>query len=210
MKIKFLPFLLLFIVISQQSIGQHIDIDKKVLAFLTSEEKINIEFTYKGLLFNEDSIPEPVYLKEIEVKVKEKYGDQGFADWMDKYNDSKNELWPQTFMTTLNEKLQEYKHKPQFELNNPDAEYTMKVNTSWLYFGYNVVAAKWPSKIRLELEFYKTADPDHLIFSTRIKRAMGTNNESYNLDGWSKFRRVGKAYKKAAYKLAQALKRVVD
>jgi hypothetical protein len=205
-----LIFLILITSCFSNTFSQHIKLDKKALSFLASEEKINIEFSYDGLLFNEDSIPQQVYLREIEVKVKEKYGEQGVIDWMEKFNSSKNEHWPEIFTKTLNEKMNEYKNGPQFEIDAKDATYTMRVNTKWMYFGYNVVAAKWPSKILLELTFFQTSNPKDLIYSTNIRRAMGKNNESYNLDGWSKFKRVGKAYVKGAYKLAQALKRIVD
>jgi hypothetical protein len=79
-----------------------------------------------------------------------------------------------------------------------------------MFFGYDVGVARWPSKIVLELSFYETSKPKELIYSTIIRRAMGTNNKSNNPDGWSKFLRVGKAYVKGAYKLAQAFKRIVD
>ena len=86
----------------------------------------------------------------------------------------------------------------------------MKVNTKWMYFGYNVVVGKWPSKVLLELSFYKTSNPKEIIYSTIIRRAMGKNNQSYNLEAWSKFKRVGKNYVKGAYELARVLKRAVD
>jgi hypothetical protein len=209
---KYTPIILLisFGISSQVLLAQHIKIDKKALSFLASEELVNIEFSYNQLKFNADSIPEPTYLKEIEVKVREKYGEQGVKDWMEKFNSSKQLLWPEAFTNTLNEQISEYEFSPKFEINNKNARYTLKVNTSWMYFGYNVVAAKWPSKINLELTFYETNNPQNVIISTVIRRAMGKNNQSYNLDGWSKFNRVKKAYIKGAYKLAQALKRVLD
>lgn len=194
----------------QHSHAQHIDIDKKALAFLSSEEKINIEFTYNNLFFNADNIPEDQYLKEIEAKNKEKYGDEGVEDWMDKYNTSKAEKWPEYFTTTLNAKMQEYENGPEFIINDQNLKYTLKVNTDWIYFGYNVVAAKWPSKVNMSLAFYETSNPEQIIFDTNIRRAMGKNNEAFKLDGWAKFERVGKAYVKGAYKLAQAFKRIVD
>lgn len=85
----------------------------------------------------------------------------------------------------------------------------MQVNNSWMYFGYNVVAAKWPAKAKLDLTFYESNHPEKIIYKTTIDKALGTNNEVYNLDKWSKFNRVAKAYEKGAHKLAQAFKRIV-
>ncbi len=203
-------FFVFVVSLSPKSFSQHIDIDKKALSFLTSEEKINVIFTYDGLLFNEDKMPETTYIQHVLVKVKEEEGDDGAKDWLDNYNTSKRELWPEMFLTTLNEKMSEYKQQPIFEINNTQARYTMKVNTSWMYFGYNVVIGKWPSKIDVEITFYETSDPQNILTATSIKSAMGQNKETFKFDDWAKFRRVGKAYVKAAYKLAQAFKRVVD
>jgi hypothetical protein len=122
-------FLILISTYYPNTFAQNIKLDKKALSFLASEEKINIEFTYDGLLFNEDSIPEQVYLNEIAVKVRETQGEEGVEDWMGKFNSSKNEHWPDIFTETLNQKMNEYKNGPQFEIDASDATYTMRVNT---------------------------------------------------------------------------------
>jgi len=178
--------------------AQHIDIDKKLLSFLAVEKTINILFTYDGLKFNEDNEPEEGYLEDITLGEKKRY-----------YK-SKDSIWPIKFTTTLNSKLKEYKNGPQFNIKDSTANYTMRVNNSWMYFGYNVIAAKWPAKAKLDLTFYETSNPETIIYETTIDKALGTNNEVYNLDKWSKFNRVAKAYEKGAYKLAQAFKRIVN
>lgn len=199
-----------FIFSFQLIISQHIDIDKKALAFLENEQNINIVFDYENLSFNEENIKEEDYLKEIQNKLLEDKGQEEVDEWMNIYNISKDSIWPEIFTSTLNKKLKEYKNGPKFKINNSNAKYTMKINNSWMYFGYNVVAAKWPSKVLFDITFYETKNPTNIIFKTKIDKALGTNNEVYKLDKEAKFRRVGKAYHRGAYKLAQSFKRIVD
>ncbi len=79
-----------------------------------------------------------------------------------------------------------------------------------MYFGYDVIIGKEPSKVSMTFSFFETSNPENILFTTHISRAMGTNNESYNLRSWPSFRRMGKAYIRAAYKLAQAFERILD
>ncbi|GHC55469.1 hypothetical protein [Ulvibacter litoralis] len=210
MPTKTILLLLLLAFISKISIAQHIDIDKKALAFLASEENVNVVFSFEGTEFYEDPITEEAFLKQQFDKVSERKDETVAAQWVSTYQTSKKEAWPRLFIETLNERTANYKNHPTFSSNNPSAKYTMKINTVWMYFGYNVVIGKVPAKVSMDVSFYETATPTTVLFNTTIKRAMGINNKSYDLSNWPSFKRVGKAYVKGAYKLSQALKRVLD
>lgn len=203
-------FLLLLSTTVSHLSAQHIDIDKEALSFLASEENIAITFTYNDLLFNADDTPEEIYLKEAELKYKERQGAVEAANWLQNYTTSKNKMWPEMFLETLNERVATYENGPVFNRTDSNARYTMNVNTTWMYFGYDASIIKGPSKVSMDLTFFETATPSNIIFKTTIRRAMGKNNSSDHPDGWAHFKRAGKAYVKAAYKLSQALKRVVD
>lgn len=203
--------LLVLTILSFQHLqAQHIKIDKNILSFLAIEDTIHIVFSYKDVLFEDGNVTEEEFLKNHKAIKKEHLDEEASEDWEDTYYEYKDALWRETFIKTLNEKLIEYKNAPIFVSNNNNAKYTMKVHTVWMYFGYNVIAAKWPAKLKLDLTFYKTNHPEEITYSTTIDKALGTNNEIYNLSDWPSYRRVGKAYEKGAYKLAQALKRIVD
>lgn len=190
--------------------GQHIDIDKKALSFLALQEKVNVVFTFDSLTFDADNIPETEFLQKREVEVTEWKNKDAAKEWLELYEEHKNNQWQESFLNTLNERTSEYKNAPKFERNDTTAHYTMRVNTDWMYFGYNVIVGKQPAKVSLTLSFYETENPSNILFNTEISRAMGTNNESYNLKNWPSFRRMGKAYTKAAYKLGQSFSRIVD
>lgn len=194
----------------QFSFAQHIKIDKSILSFLSQETEVNITFTYENIVFNTDSISEKEFTTLASKKETQNHGEAAGKSWLESYYNSKEAYWPEIFTTTLNEKVATYKNNPEFVLNSKEATYTMQVHTTWMYFGYNVVVGKEPAKVQLILNFYKTNEPNNIIYTTTINRALGKNNNSYNLDQWSHFSRVGKAYKKGAYKLAQSFKRILD
>jgi hypothetical protein len=205
-------FILLFIILSfQNSFGQHIDIDKKTLSFLTSEEKLNIEFTYDSLTFDNDN-KEANFLEKMKVKIATQKNENEAKEWTLNYYKFKNEIWQNTFISTLNEKMSDYENAPVFEKNLLSATYTMKVNTQWMYFGYDAGIVDRPAKVTTILTFYKTNTPNNILFTTEISRAMGTyNKEDGDGEGVGpSLNRMNKAYTTAAYKLAKALKRVVD
>ncbi len=209
-KLLLIIFFILISFNSQKSFSQHIKIDMKTLSFLAKEDTINIVFSYQDVLFEGENVSEEEFIKNHKAIKEEHLGKDTSEDWVKTYYDYKDGIWSDIFINTLNEKLSEYKNAPVFILNSTDAKYTMKVHTIWMYFGYNVIIGKVPSKVSMNLSFYETKIPETSIYTTTISRAMGLNNESYNLKDWPSFRRVGKAYVKGAYKLAQALKRIVD
>ncbi len=190
--------------------AQHIDIDKKALSFLASQERVNVVFTFDSLSFDGKKVPEAEFLQKRYVEISDWKDKEAAKEWLVLYNEHKKNQWQESFMSTLNERTAEYKNAPVFNRNDSTAKYTMQVNSDWMYFGYDVIVGKEPSKVSMTLSFYETEKPTSILFVTNISRAMGTNNESYNLRDWPSFRRMSKAYTKAGYKLAQALKRVVD
>ncbi|MBZ0327214.1 MAG: hypothetical protein K8F54_06375 [Altibacter sp.] len=211
MRYRILFFFFSLVFIFQHGRAQHIDIDKKALAFLASEEKVNILFTYDGLLID-DAIPEADFLSKMNKKITKFANEEEAINWAAAYTAHKNDIWPATFTSVLNEKLATYKNPPIFEENSREATYTMKVHSNWMYYGYDAGIVDQPAKVTTVLTFYTSENPETIIFSTEISRAMGQYNKEDG-DGEGKgpsLNRMRKAYTKSAYKLAQALKRVVD
>lgn len=191
--------------------AQHIDIDKKALSFLASQEKVNIVFVQDSLLMIDD-LYEMEFIQKMRKKIIRHGNVEEARTWISAYQKSKNEIWPKIFVTQLNEKLREYINAPRFEMENTEAVYTMKVTPSWMYFGYDAGIMDRPAKVTLQIYFYETKNPDTVIFSTEISRAMAKYNKQDG-DGEGagpSLNRMRKAFEKAAYKFAKSLKRVVD
>lgn len=207
---KFSFTAIIFLISSHSLFSQHIDIDKKALSFLASQEKVNVVFTFDSLTFDGKEVPEAEFLQKRYIEVSEWKNQESAKEWLDLYEKNKNNEWQEVFLSTLNEKVGEYKNTVVFNRNDATAKYTMQVNSDWMYFGYDVIIGKEPSKVSMTFSFFETSNPENILFTTHISRAMGTNNESYNLRSWPSFRRMGKAYIRAAYKLAQAFERILD
>ncbi len=213
---KYLPSLLLTLAFgftNHSAYSQHIKIDKELLSFLASEEKVNVVFSYNNLYLNGDMLTEEAFLDYINTKIIENADREMASQFQADYIAAKEQVWPEMFVNTLNEKVREYDSTPRFVLNDPTTTYTILINTNWMYFGYDIEIIDRPAKVTMDLTFFKNANPDNIITKTEISRAMGTYNKQEN-DGdiWPRpsLNRMSKAYKRAAYKFAQALKRILD
>ena len=207
---KFLFTSIVFFIGSQFLFSQHIDIDKKALSFLASQEKINVVFAHDSLLMIDD-----LYEMESIQKMRQKITDQTTAedanDWIIDYKNNKNETWPLAFLNQLNEKIGENNNSIVFLMNETEANYTMQVTPTWMYFGYDAGIMDRPAKVTLKIDFYETKTPNSIIFSTEISRAMAKyNKEDGDGEGAGpSLNRMRKAFQMAAYKLAKSLERII-
>ncbi|MAT90714.1 MAG: hypothetical protein CMC35_08465 [Flavobacteriaceae bacterium] len=204
--LMFLPCLF----ITWSNFAQRVEIDKEKLQFLSTEDTINVVFTYQDLHVQLPEFTEADFLADKRERMATVHNSEEIQDWMTEYEAAKQQLWPNQLLSILNERVQEYKNGPVFTRNAPTAAYTLTINTYWLYFGYNVVIKKEPAQASMTLNFHPTNYPLSTKFKTTLRRAMGLNDDSYNFEGWEEMRRMGEAYERAGYKLAKALKRVVD
>jgi len=188
------------------SIAQHIKINKKNLTFLKNEQAINVVFNYDNHTRGGDQISE---LKYIEKRKKRQVVINKDPDtWFTHYQNSKNINWKNAYVDNLNQYLKKYQ-APEFQLNATlKTKYTMLVNVLWIYSGYDVGAAKWPSKITLRVELIDNTT-QKIIETINIKKAQGENSDLDNESKYSNLRLVNNAFKKAGFKLAITLQRVL-
>ena len=209
---KTISFLLIILFLcSYSGIAQRIDIDKKALSFLEVAEKINVEFSYNGLMID-DNVPEVQFLEKMQTKISRLSDEQEANRWAMSYEEHKSKVWVDSFISELNSRLSKAKNAPIFLNGDTSAKYTMKVNIPWMYYGYDAGIVNQPAKVTMHLDFVETAKPDSILFSTEIRRAMGKYNRTKG-DGEGvgpSLNRMRKALQFGAYKLAHALKRVVD
>ena len=210
MKYTLICCLITSILFSQNLNAQRIKIDEDALSFLASEEKINVQFSYNGLMID-DGIPEATYLENMRIKIIRQADEKEAEAWAASYVNFKSYKWASSFTKVLNERMVKYKKSPVFQVNDTLARYTMKVNIPWMYFGYDAGIINEPAKVNMELEFYETKIPDKVLFATSIRRAMGKYNKIEG-DGDSvgpSLNRLRKALAFGAFKLSQVLKKIV-
>ena len=162
--------------------------------------KYNLEFDYSNL-----EIPkydnEEAFLKDKMAKRDEKNPGSGekfkaswFADREDRYEPK--------FIESFNKRWKN--NEVQVANNFPDAEYTMKVHTTFMYAGYNVGVVRKNSKINATISVYKNDAPDTVIFSVEYTRAEG--NGAFGNDYDSGYR-ISEAYAKLSKTLAAHIKK---
>jgi len=198
--------LTLAIAFCSSSIAQHIKINKKNLSFLKNEQSINVVFNYDNHTRGGDHISELAY---IEKRKKRQVAINKNPDtWFTYYQNSKNNNWKNAYVDHLNQSLTKYQ-APEFQLNTSiKTKYTMLVNVLWIYSGYDIGVAKWPSKISLRIELIDNT-AQKIIETIDIKKAQGGNSDLDNESKFSNLRLVNNAFKKAGFKLAITLQRVL-
>jgi hypothetical protein len=237
MKLKFLLFILLIAIGTQFSVAQHIRLDKNEMSFLASQEKVNVVFTYEGLLYNADNFTEGEFLDYIKKKIEGKLNLEEALDWEQKHLTAKDSIYPKIFVASLNNRIKNYDHPIEFVWNDPSIKYTMKVQTDWMYFGYDAGIAQQPAKANLKIYFYETSNPDTIISQIDVERAEGfdvagsfsfqkevplgqiSTDSGKWLEQFLKanedhpkpsLTRMGNMYDKAAVRFGMTLKRVLD
>ena len=205
--------LLLCLILLPTAHAQRINFDKEKLIFLAEVDKVNVVFTYNAPLYNGDNLTEEQFLTYIKAKIVEHANTYLAQEFTLEFNAAKYDRWPNEFVDTINEWAAAYENAPLFVYNDESAPYTMRVNTTWMYFGYDIEIIDRPAKVSMDIEFFKTDSPTEIIETTEISRAMGTYNKQEG-DGeiWPKpsLGRVAKAYRWGGYKFAKAIKRIVD
>ena len=209
---KKFPFTaIIFFISSQFLFSQHIDIDKKALSFLASQEKVNVVFVKDSLLMIDD-LYEMEFIQKMRQKITDKTTAEDANNWIIDYNENKNETWTLAFLKKIKEKIGEDKNVIVFLMNETEAHYTMQVKPTWMYFGYDAGIMDRPAKVTLKIDFYENKSPNSFIFSTEISRAMAKyNREDGDGEGAGpSLNRMRKAFEMAGYKLAKSLERVLD
>jgi|TARA_R100001530_G_scaffold127560_1_gene96814 hypothetical protein len=225
-----------FFISSNFIYAQHIKLDKKEMAFLASQEKVNVVFTYNDLHFNSDNFTEAEFLQYIKEKIAKKLNWDEASDWEQNHFAAKDSIYPQIFVAALNNRIKDYDHPIEFVWNDPSIKYTMKVQTDWMYFGYDAGIAQQPAKANLKITFFETSSPETIISQIDVERAEGfdvvgsfsfyKNGPSTSFgpssDWLGKFLkanedypkpsliRMGNMYDKAAVRFGMTLKRVLD
>jgi hypothetical protein len=88
---------------------------------------------------------------------------------------------------------------------NPEAQYTMNIKTTWIYPGYNAGTAIEPAKISATFTVYETANPQQILLSVGFDKSIGLEHELGNTLG----DRISWAYERLAKNFTIQLKRVL-
>lgn len=207
MKTK-LPFLFIVFFFATINVNaQWVKFNKKELAFLAKVDTVSVVITFDDLRFNGDNLVEKDFLEHISQKIKKHINGTEAESWKTEYFNFKNELWPQAFVNSLNKTTADYSNAPVFVLNHPKANYTLKVNAFWMYFGYQAVIHTEPAKLNLTLNLTETNSKKQ-IANLHIKETKGLDIKKPEFPKVS-LESMENAFQRAAENLGLSLKKVV-
>jgi hypothetical protein len=187
-------------------------LETEKLSFLASEEKVKVIFAFNEILYNNDLLSEPDFIKHITKKITSHANTAMAKEWKNDFINAKTFLWPESFISKLNSNLGKYKNAPAFVLNNKQAKYIMVVHTFWMDFGFDMGLMKRPAKAHLKIYFYKASDPVNYITVSETYEAKGLYNESrFKNSEYPKpsLATIQNLYQRIAPNLSKTLKKVV-
>ena len=161
-------------------------------------KEYNVTFDYSNLKVHGFETEE-AYLAE---KMSKRDNGEGNAEKFKKdwYEDRVNKYEPK-FIQYFNGRF------PDGELKcdkNPSFKYAMIIKTTWIYPGYNVVAAEQPAKISAIITIVETANPQNVLLSLEFDKSIGFPQGQFDFDqGY----RIAGAYEKLAKNMVMQCKR---
>lgn len=141
--------------------SQQIKILKGDFDFISERDTINLIFEYEDLKLLADSIPEQQFI-ENRIKSLKKRNHEDAHIWEGEWQDAKQRLWPENFITNLN-RLVSKKSRLKFKQGLTSANYTLLVKTNWIYTGWHGGFMNQNAKVKATLQFVETLNPEVVL-----------------------------------------------
>jgi len=184
------------VLININLIAQKIKIVTGDVEDLIGVNEYNIVFDYSNITIakfesEEAFLKEKIQLREEHVKGS---GEKFKRDWFS-FRDS---LYEPRFITAFNDYFS-LKRKLKVQ-ENSDVKYTMLINTTFVYPGYNVGVWYEDSKLKATITIYETKVPENIIFTTKEIYVKGKANYHSGV-------RISNAYGVLSRRIAAYLRR---
>ena len=193
--------LLLFITMTSLASAQKMKVTLGDFKFLKGEKELNLVMDYSSMKFYKENMDEAAYIKKREKDILDSGKDRTEVEkWKTDWEHSKKETFVQKFLASMNKNS-----SINTSENNPNARYTLIVETEWIYPGWYGGVMRQPSKVTTVLKFVETANPDLVLLEITSKEAPGDNyvGIANNND------RIAESYAKTSKSLAKLLRRKV-
>jgi len=135
----------------------------------------------------------------IDHKVKELSETDRDEKWLDKWNDGKDNLYPESFAERFNIFIKDA--GAEMSTENKDAKYTMVLKTLYLDLGFYAFVQARPAMINTEIYVFETANPSKVIFRCKTYNTIGDAikdisriNEAYRNLGAHLGKKLGKEF----------------
>lgn len=156
------------------------------LKFLKGQTELKVEFDYGKATFYNEKMSEEEYIAKRQKEIGADKG-QGEADkWLADWEKSKNNDFVDKFIASLNKNCDIKASK------DANAQYTVIVETIWIYPGWFAGVMKQPAKVTTSLKFVETANPGKILAVIKSENAPGdsymgvANNNDRIAEGYAK------------------------
>ncbi len=197
--------LLLVVSASLFSYGQRIKIDKKELHFLKGQTKIGLKFVFpEDFRMDGKHLTEEDFLKIKKEAWSKRISPDGGKRWLEAYELSKKEGWMHTFINAFNQTAAYYTDS-KLTKDLSETNYTIIVETNWMYMGYHGGVIYQRAKLKTSIHFVETGKFEEILYTTKTPVIRGFLGEGVFND----LSRVDQAYDQTSYLLALGLKKVL-
>jgi hypothetical protein len=192
-KIKKMKKVLVLALLITSSIvsAQKMEIIKGDFGFLNNQTAVNVEFDYSNLKLMKENKTEAQYISDRAADLNEKT--KGVGDvWKKKWAGAKIAIWNPKFLELVNIVLVKKKKELSFQEDLKSAKYTLIVETTWIFPGWDAGVMKQPAKVSTNLKFVETENRSNVLLEITTKEAPGDqwgnnfSNESRIGEGFAK------------------------
>jgi hypothetical protein len=171
--------------------AQKMEIIKGDFGFLNNQTAVNVEFDYSNLKLMKENKTEAQYISDRAADLNEKT--KGVGDvWKKKWEGAKIAIWNPKFLELVNIVLVKKKKELSFQEDLKSAKYTLIVETTWIFPGWDAGVMKQPAKVSTNLKFVETENRSNVVLEITTKEAPGDqwgnnfSNESRIGEGFAK------------------------
>ena len=192
---KVLVVALLFV--STMISAQRMEVEKGDFAFLNGQTAINIEFDYSSLKLLKENKTEAEYIADRAKELNDK--NSGVGDvWKKKWQGARKAIWEPKFLELVNIVLAKKDKNLSFQEDLASAKYTLIVQATWIFPGWDAMVMKQPAKVSTTLKFVETANRSNVVLEISTKEAPG---DQYG-NNFSNESRIGEGFAKTGKSLA--------
>lgn len=179
--------------------SQKIKIEQGGFDFIIGQKDVNVEFNYDNMKLMKENLTNKEYITQRSADLEQKARGKG-KTWEKKWNSSRELIWNPKFLELINKYLGKDEDM-YFAEDQPDAKYTLIVETVWLYPGWDAGIMKQHAKVSTILRFVETANKENVLLEVSCDKSPGDQwGNNYSNES-----RIGEGYAKTGKTLARLI-----
>ncbi|MGI9552874.1 MAG: hypothetical protein ACR2MT_16840 [Aurantibacter sp.] len=181
--------------------AQKMKVEQGGFDFIKGQKEINVEFVYDNMTLLKKNLTNDEYVKEHSAELEEESPGKG-KTWEKGWIAARELIYAPKFLELMNRYLHK-DHGNLFGEGLTDAQYTLIVDTIWIFPGWDAGIMKQPAKVTTQLKFVESANRDKVVLEVSSKNAPGDQwGSSFDNED-----RIGEGYAKTGKSFAKMIKK---